>query len=105
MAFTLATFLVIFTIVTVYLFLAKIWWFPPAISDFGAQIDAQFHRTLIITGIVFVLAQPLSHPGEGPLDVIDGCDFDAPAADVDRDAHGCYSTARWPQRKRIQSSG
>ena len=56
-AFTLATFLVIFTIVTVYLFLAKIWWFPPAISDFGAQIDAQFHRTLIITGIVFVLAQ------------------------------------------------
>jgi len=56
-AFTLATFLVIFTVVTVYLFLAKIWWFPPAISDFGAQIDAQFHRTLIITGIVFVLAQ------------------------------------------------
>lgn len=56
-AFTLATFLVIFTIVTVYLFLAKIWWFPPAISDFGTQIDAQFHRTLIITGIVFVAAQ------------------------------------------------
>jgi cytochrome c oxidase subunit II len=56
-AFTLATFLVIFTVVTVYLFLAKIWWFPPAISDFGNQIDAQFHRTLIITGIVFVAAQ------------------------------------------------
>src|SRR5437879_6744517 len=56
-AFALATFLVIFTIVTVYLFLAKIWWFPPAISDFGAQIDAQFHRTLIITVIVFVAAQ------------------------------------------------
>src|SRR5256885_15108051 len=56
-AFSLATFLVIFTIVTVYLFLAKIWWFPPAISEFGNRIDAQFHRTLIITGIVFVLAQ------------------------------------------------
>src|ERR1700745_2258117 len=56
-AFSLATFLVIFTIVTVYLFLAKTWWFPPAISQFGTQIDAQFHRTLIITGIVFVLAQ------------------------------------------------
>lgn len=56
-AFTLATFLVIFTIITVYLFLAKTWWFPPAISDFGTQIDAQFHRTLIITGIVFVAAQ------------------------------------------------
>src|SRR5438445_7107543 len=56
-AFTLATFLLIFTIVTVYLFVAKIWWFPPAISQFGTQIDEQFHRTLIITGIVFVLAQ------------------------------------------------
>ena len=56
-AFSLAAFIVIFTIVTVYLFLAKIWWFPPSISEFGNQIDAQFHRTLIITGIVFVLAQ------------------------------------------------
>jgi cytochrome c oxidase subunit 2 len=56
-AFTLATFLLIFTVVTVYLFVAKIWWFPPAISQFGTQIDEQFHRTLIITGIVFVLAQ------------------------------------------------
>jgi cytochrome c oxidase subunit 2 len=56
-ALTLATFLVIFTVATVYLFLAKVWWFPPAISDFGNQIDAQFHRTLVITGIVFVLAQ------------------------------------------------
>ena len=56
-AFALATFLVIFTGITVYLFLAKIWWFPPAITQFGTQIDAQFHRTLIITGIAFVLAQ------------------------------------------------
>ena len=58
-AFSLATFLVIFTIVTVYLFLAKpAWgWFPPSITEFGKQIDAQFHRTLVITGIVFVVAQ------------------------------------------------
>lgn len=56
-AFTMATFLVIFTGVTVYLFLAKVWWFPPAITQFGTQIDAQFHRTLVITGIIFVLAQ------------------------------------------------
>lgn len=56
-AFALATFLVIFTAITVYLFLAKIWWFPPAITQFGAEIDIQFHRTLVITGIVFVLAQ------------------------------------------------
>ncbi len=58
-AFALAIFLLIFTAITVYLFLAKpAWgWFPPAITDFGKQIDAQFHRTLIITGIVFVAAQ------------------------------------------------
>lgn len=58
-AFAFAIFLVIFTVVTVYLFLAKpAWgWFPPAITEFGKQIDAQFHRTLIITGVVFVLGQ------------------------------------------------
>ncbi len=33
------------------------WWFPPAITAFGLQIDAQFHRTLVITGVIFVLAQ------------------------------------------------
>ena len=56
-AFTLALIIVAFTAITVYIFAAKIWWFPPAISDFGTQIDSQFHRTLVITGIVFVLAQ------------------------------------------------
>ena len=56
-AFTFAVFLVVFTLVTVYLFLAKTWWFPPAITQFGTQIDAQFHRTLVITGIIFILAQ------------------------------------------------
>jgi cytochrome c oxidase subunit 2 len=45
------------TVATVYIFWAKVWWFPPAISDFGHEIDAQFTRTFIITGIVFVLAQ------------------------------------------------
>ena len=52
----LALFLLVFTILTVYYFVA-ITWFPPAITAFGALIDAQYHRTLIITGIVFVLAQ------------------------------------------------
>jgi len=56
-AFTFALFLLVFTAVTVYLFLAKTWWFPPAITEFGGQIDAQFHRTLVITGVIFVLAQ------------------------------------------------
>jgi cytochrome c oxidase subunit 2 len=56
-AFCLALIIVAFTVITVYMFAAKSWWFPPAISAFGTQIDAQFHRTLVITGIVFVLAQ------------------------------------------------
>jgi cytochrome c oxidase subunit 2 len=56
-AFTFALLLVVFTAVTVYLFLAKTWWFPPTITEFGTQIDAQFHRTLLITGVIFVLAQ------------------------------------------------
>ena len=53
----LALLLVILTVITVYLFVAKTWWFPPAITAFGHDVDAQFFRTLIITGIVFVLSQ------------------------------------------------
>jgi|SRR5579862_1479582 len=56
-AFSLSFILVIFTLITVYIFVAKIWWFPAPITDFGAQYDVQFHRTLVITGTVFVLAQ------------------------------------------------
>ncbi len=56
-ALSLAVFLVAMTVVTVYIFWAKIWWFPPAITDFGHEIDAQFGRTLLITGVVFVAAQ------------------------------------------------
>ena len=56
-ASALAVFLLVFTGITVYLFIAKPWWFPPAITDVGKLIDSQFHRTLIITGVVFVLAQ------------------------------------------------
>jgi cytochrome c oxidase subunit 2 len=56
----LASFLTVLTIITVYLFVTTASWnpgFPPAITAFGALIDAQYHRTLVITGIVFVLAQ------------------------------------------------
>jgi cytochrome c oxidase subunit 2 len=56
-AFALAVFLILFTAITVYLFVAKTWWFPPAITEVGKLIDTQFTRTLVITGIVFVLAQ------------------------------------------------
>lgn len=56
-ALAFAVFLVLMTVVTVYIFMAKIWWFPPAITDIGHEIDDQFSRTLLITGIVFVAAQ------------------------------------------------
>ena len=56
-ALVFAVFLVLMTVITVYIFWAKIWWFPPAITDLGNEIDAQFMRTLVITGIVFVAAQ------------------------------------------------
>jgi cytochrome c oxidase subunit II len=56
-ALALAVFLVLMTVISVYIFMAKIWWFPPAITDFGHEIDNQFTRTFIITGIVFVAAQ------------------------------------------------
>jgi cytochrome c oxidase subunit 2 len=56
-ALAFALFLVFMTVVTVYIFWAKIWWFPPAISDFGHEIDSQFARTFLITGVVFVAAQ------------------------------------------------
>ncbi len=52
-ALAFAVFLVLMTAVSVYCFWAKIWWFPPAINDFGHEIDAQFARTFLITGIVF----------------------------------------------------
>jgi cytochrome c oxidase subunit 2 len=53
----MAIFLVLMTAITVYIFMAKVWWFPPAITDLGHEIDSQFMRTLLITGIVFVAAQ------------------------------------------------
>ena len=56
-ALALAMFLVGMTVVSVYFFWAKVWWFPPAINDIGHEIDAQFARTFLITGVVFVLAQ------------------------------------------------
>ena len=55
-AVTLALFLLIFTLVTVYYFLAKPW-FPEPINEMGRRIDAQFVNTLWITGIVFVASQ------------------------------------------------
>src|ERR1035441_10957781 len=47
----------ILTAVIAYLFAAKTWWFPPPINAHGIAYDEQFMRTLIVTGVIFVLAQ------------------------------------------------
>lgn len=56
-ALAFAVFLVLMTLVSVYFFWAKTWWLPPAINDIGHEIDAQFARTFLIAGVVFVAAQ------------------------------------------------
>ena len=38
-------------------FAGKFWWFPPPISAHGEAYDGQFTTTLIVTGIIFFLAQ------------------------------------------------
>jgi len=47
----------VLTVIIVYLFAAKTWWFPPPINQHGQLYDAQFMRTLIVVGIIFFLAQ------------------------------------------------
>src|SRR5215471_5679812 len=53
----LAPIIWVLAIVIVYIFAAKIWWFPPPINEHGVLYDAQFARTAIVVGIIFVLAQ------------------------------------------------
>lgn len=47
----------ILTIGIVILFAGKYWWFPPAINQHGQQYDQQFMFTLVVTGVIFFLAQ------------------------------------------------
>ncbi|MEE8161432.1 MAG: hypothetical protein V3T61_07335, partial [Acidobacteriota bacterium] len=45
------------TIVIVVLFAGQFWWFPESASSHGENVDRQFVYTLLVTGLVFVLAQ------------------------------------------------
>ncbi len=56
-AILFAIVLLILVASTLYLHIAKTWWFPEAITPVGHQIDQQFFATFVVTGIVFVLAQ------------------------------------------------
>ena len=45
------------TVASSYFFIAKTWWMPAVASVAGVPIDAQFHRTFIAMGVVFLAAQ------------------------------------------------
>jgi cytochrome c oxidase subunit 2 len=57
MALSLAIFFWAVAIVTVALFLARVWWLPEPASAHAPLLDQQLILTLIIAGIVFFLAQ------------------------------------------------
>ncbi len=57
MALAMAVVIALITLISVYIFGAKVWWMPPSISTHGPAVDHQFNLTLIVTGVVFVLAQ------------------------------------------------
>jgi cytochrome c oxidase subunit 2 len=53
----LALIIWIFAVLIVIAFAGKIWWFPPPISEHGRHYDDQFFQTLLVTGVIFFLAQ------------------------------------------------
>lgn len=53
----LAVIIWVLTGAIVYGFAGKFWWFPPPISQHGIAYDEQFTATLVVTGIIFTLAQ------------------------------------------------
>jgi cytochrome c oxidase subunit II len=53
----LAALLFVLIIVSLYLYIAKPYWFPPLASEHGARIDGIFMAVLIVSGIAFVLVQ------------------------------------------------
>ena len=57
MALLLALVISLITLVSMYIFAAKTWWFPPLISEQRAAYDEQFMLTLVVTGIIFFFAQ------------------------------------------------
>lgn len=53
----LALLIVTLVVVTVYIFISKLWVAPPPITSFGEEIDHQYDLTLAVTGTVFILSQ------------------------------------------------
>src|SRR5213082_1748662 len=53
----LAVLFLILIVASLYLFIAKPYWFPELASEHGARIDSLFSAVLVVTGIAFVLVQ------------------------------------------------
>src|ERR1043166_2173512 len=53
----LALLILILIVASLYLFIAKPFWFPVLASEHGERIDSLFTAVLIVTGIAFVLVQ------------------------------------------------
>ena len=53
----LAVFIWVMTILSVWMFLSRRWWFPAAISEHGPAYDQQFLLTIIVVGVAFAAAQ------------------------------------------------
>ena len=47
----------IITLISTGIFLSRIWWLPPDISQHGSAIDRQIDETMVSSGVLFVLAQ------------------------------------------------
>ncbi len=56
MALLLGLFFWAVALVTVGIFLARVWWLPELVSVHGAAVDHQLTLTLIVAGTVFFLA-------------------------------------------------
>src|SRR5262245_47648676 len=53
----LAVLILILIVASLYLFIARPYWFPPLASEHGGSIDSLFMAVLIVSGIAFVLVQ------------------------------------------------
>src|SRR5262245_62522603 len=53
----LAALIVVLIVASLYLFIARPYWFPTLASEHGSRIDSLFMAVLIVTGIAFVLVQ------------------------------------------------
>ena len=53
----LAGLILILIVASLYLFIAKPYWFPTLASEHGGSIDSLFMGVLVVTGIAFVLVQ------------------------------------------------